>query len=294
MFLEPLPPQFVITPIVARVEAALAMARNGVTLRELKRRAREARPVRDFAAAVAGGFGLIAEIKRTSPSMGTMRNAEVADTAAAYEASAAVRAVSVLTNAADFGMGLEQLGVVGAITGKPLLRKDFIFDPYQVWEARAHGADAILLMANILTAEGLRVLSELAGELGMAVLFELHTEEESGKLPPGPRLCGINSRVFKADESAARYGESRGQEAGGGRRDLSIRLEAFELAGRLPAGALRIAESGVSPGMVGRLRDELGFHGMLVGTALLMAEDGVRAELGRFERALALGASGRV
>ena len=66
-------------------------------------------------------------------------------------------------------MGLEQLGVVGAITAKPLLRKDFIFDPYQVWQARAHGADAILLMANILTAEGLRELSALAASLGVSL-----------------------------------------------------------------------------------------------------------------------------
>ena len=286
MFLEPLPPRFVITPIVERVQAELAAAQRREPLADLEKRAREARPLRAFESAVAGSFGLIAEIKRTSPSMGAMRNADVADTAAAYEQSPAVRAVSVLTNRADFGMGLEQLGVVGAITAKPLLRKDFIFDPYQVWQARAHGADAILLMANILTAEGLRELSALAASLGLAVLFELHTAEEIGKLPEQPRLCGINSRVFKADESVARYGESRALEAGSGRRDLSIKLEAFELAERLPAGALRIAESGVDPTMVPRLRDELGFHGLLVGTSLLMAPDGVRAELARFERQL--------
>lgn len=287
MFLEPLPPRFVITPIVGRVQAELAAAQRREPRADLEKRAREARPVRPFEGAVAGRFGLIAEIKRTSPSMGAMRNADVADTAAAYEESPAVRAVSVLTNRADFGMDLDQLGTVGAITAKPLLRKDFIFDPYQVWQARAHGADAILLMANILTAEGLRELSALAASLGLAVLFELHTGDELAKLPPHPRLCGINSRVFKSEGGAARYLASKILRRLGFRRDLSIKLDQFTLASQLPAGALRIAESGVDPTMVPRLRDELGFHGLLVGTSLLMAADGVRAELARFERQLA-------
>lgn len=287
MFLEPLPPRFVITPIVGRVRAELDEAKRGEPLADLEKRARDARPVRDFERAVAGGFGLIAEIKRTSPSMGAMRNADVADTAAAYEQSPAVRAVSVLTNRADFGMSLAQLGAVGAVTAKPLLRKDFIFDPYQIWQARAHGADAILLMANILTPEGLRELSALAHGLGLAVLFELHTEDELAKLPANPRLCGINSRVFKSKGGAARYLGSRLLRLLGMRRDLSIKYDQFALADRLPAGALKVAESGVSPAMVPRLRDELGFHAMLVGTSLLMAADGVRGELGRFEKEIA-------
>ena len=286
MFLEPLPAGFVITPIVERVQAELAGTQRRESLADLEKRVCDARPLRLFERAVAGGFGLIAEIKRTSPSMGAMRNNDVADTAAAYEQSPAVRAVSVLTNRADFGMGLDQLGVVGEITAKPLLRKDFIFDPYQVWQARAHGADAILLMANILTAEGLRELAALAASLGLAVLFELHTADELAKLPLHPRLCGINSRVFKSADSSARYFGSKILRQLGFQRDLSIKLDQFSLASQLPAGALRIAESGVSPAMVPRLRDELGFHGLLVGTSLLMAADGVRTELSRFERQL--------
>ena len=287
MFLEPLPPRSVITPIVQRVRVALAEVGRQVPLADLEKRAADARPVRDFARAVAGGFGLIAEIKRTSPSMGAMRHADVADTADAYEASPAVRAVSVLTNRVDFGMSLGELAVVGGRTAKPLLRKDFIFDPYQVWQARAHGADAILLMANILTPAGLRELSALAHSLGLAVLFELHTADELAKLPPHPRLCGINSRVFKSNDSAARYFGSKVLRFLGVKKDLSIRRAQFELVRQLPAGALRIAESGVSPELVPHLRDTLGFHAMLVGTSRLMAPDGVRAELARFERQLA-------
>ncbi len=284
MFLEPLPPRFIITPIVGRVQAELAETQRGEPRAEMEKRARDARPVRDFERAVAGSFGLVAEIKRTSPSMGAMRNADVADTAAAYDQSPAVRAISVLTNRADFGMSIDQLEAVGALTTKPLLRKDFIFDPYQIWQARAHGADAILLMANILTPAGLRELSALAYSLGLAVLFELHTEDELAKLPANPRLCGINSRVFKSKGGSARYVASKLLRSLGFKRDLSIKHDQFALADRLPAGALKIAESGVSPAMVSRLRDELGFHCMLVGTSLLMAPDGVRAELARFEQ----------
>ena len=288
MFLETLPPRSVITPIVRRVHLAFAATMQQEPLADLEKRAADARPVRDFEHAVAGGFGLIAEIKRISPSMGAMRNADVADTADAYEASPAVRAVSVLTNQVDFGMSLGELAVVGGRTAKPLLRKDFIFDPYQVWQARAYGADAILLMANIVTAEGLRELSALAHSLGMAVLFELHTADEIAKLPPNPHLCGINSRVFKSDDSALRYLGSKALRLLGVKKDLSIKREQFDLVHQLPPGALRIAESGVSPELVPQLRDTLGFHAMLVGTSLLMAPDGVRAELVRFERQLAL------
>jgi indole-3-glycerol phosphate synthase len=287
MFLEPLPPRFIITPIVGRVQAELAETQRREPLADLEKRARDARPMRDFERAVAGSFGLIAEIKRTSPSMGAMRNADVADTAAAYEQSPAVRAISVLTNRADFGMSIGELAAVGALTAKPLLRKDFIFDPYQVWQARAHGADAILLMANILTPAGLHELSALAHSLGLAVLFELHTADEIAKLPPNPRLCGINSRVFKSNDSTARYLGSKMLRLLGFKKDLSIKHDQFAIASQLPAGALKIAESGVDPAMVPRLCDELGFHCMLVGTSLLMAADGVRAELTRFEQQLA-------
>jgi indole-3-glycerol phosphate synthase len=287
MFLEPLPPRFIITPIVGRVRAELAETQRREPAADLEKRARDTRPIRDFERAIASSFGLIAEIKRTSPSMGAMRNGDVADTAAAYEQSPAVRAISVLTNRADFGMSIDQLGAVGALTTKPLLRKDFIFDPYQVWQARAHGADAILLMANILTSEGLRELSALAHSLGLAVLFELHTADELAKLPANPRLCGINSRVFKSKGGSARYLGSRLLRLVGMKRDLSIKYEQFALASRLPASALKVAESGVDPEMVPRLRDELGFHCMLVGTSLLMAGDGVRAMLARFEQQVA-------
>src|SRR5438094_10398041 len=98
----------------------------------------------------SGGFGIIAEIKKKSPSMGKMKPANVAQAPEVYKESAVVKAVSILTDSAYFGMAIEDLDRLKRQIGKPVLRKDFIFDEYQVFEARAAGADAILLMASVL------------------------------------------------------------------------------------------------------------------------------------------------
>src|SRR6478672_6580708 len=136
--------------IVARKKEELASAKSLRDLDRIKAMAREAPPVRPFADALRKQFGLIAEIKRKSPSGGEMRAANVEAAASAYARSHVVKAISVLTNAIDFGMSIEDLQRVREITGKPVLRKDFIFDEYQVYEARAFGADALLLMVNVL------------------------------------------------------------------------------------------------------------------------------------------------
>src|SRR6478672_9874651 len=136
--------------IVARKEQELAAAKRVCDLARLKQMLRDAPPVRSFSGALRTGFGLIAEIKRKSPSGGDMRRENVEAAPAAYGASNAVKAVSVLTNTVDFGMSIEELQRVREVVKKPVLRKDFIFDDYQVYEARAFGADALLLMVNVL------------------------------------------------------------------------------------------------------------------------------------------------
>ncbi len=245
----------------------------------------DAPPVRSFAEALRRGFGLIAEIKECSPSQGAMRRENVAAAPAAYEASPLVRCISVLTNASHFGMSIERLRVVKYLGTKPVLRKDFIFHEYQVHEARAFGADAVLLMANLLTAEELTRLFELARGLGMEVLFECHDREQIESLPAGAVLYGINSRSFGV--AGADYAAARADRARGGRQDLTTDLERFEALGKhLPPHALRVAESGVRPENAARIRDRLGYHAILVGTSLLTAPEGVRAELAKFEAAL--------
>lgn len=275
----------ILDDILVDVRRELAEAQRVRPLAELKSRLADAPPVRPFAPALRTGFGLIAEIKERSPSQGEMRPENVCAAPAAYENSPLVRAVSVLTNATHFGMSIERLGHLKVAGTKPVLRKDFIFDDYQVYEARAFGADAVLLMANWLEAEALRRLYGLARELGMEALFECHTAEQIARVPAEGLVYGINSRSFSV--SGAAYAQARRLRAEGGRTDVTTDPRQFELVRALPPRALKVAESGVSPGTVRALRDVLSYDAALVGTALLLAPDGVEAELRRFEAALA-------
>ena len=271
--------------IMVDVRAEVAEAQRCRPVAELQRRLADAPPVRSLPSALRSGFGLIAEIKERSPSQGPMRAENVAAAPAAYEESAVVRAFSVLTNATHFDMNIERLAVIRAAVTKPILRKDFIYDDYQVIEARAFGADAILLMANLLDVGELRRLFDLARSLGLGVLFECHDIEQIRAVPAGALIYGINSRTFASD--AALYEASRRHRAAGGQDDLTTDLRQFDLVSHLPAGTLKVAESGVSVCTAARLRDTLGYHAALVGTSLLLSPAGVAAELKSFETALA-------
>ena len=271
--------------IMVAVRREVAEAKSHRPLAELRRLGADAPPVRSLKDALLGGFGLIAEIKERSPSQGAMRRANVDAAPAAYERSPLVRANSVLTNASHFGMSIERLRAVKLAGTKPVLRKDFIFDDYQVHEARAFGADAILLMANLLEPAEQRRLFQLARELGLEVFFEFHTVEEIGQAPDGAEIFGINSRTFSTTSAA--YESARADRAAGAQRDLTTDPGRFDLGAHLPRRAVKVAESGVAPATVRRLRDELGYHTALVGTSLLLAEGGVAHELAAFERALA-------
>ncbi|MBI4353404.1 MAG: indole-3-glycerol phosphate synthase TrpC [Candidatus Omnitrophica bacterium] len=158
-----------------------------------------------FAAALrkVSPVAVIAEIKKKSPSKGVLRKGfDPARIALQYEKAGAA-ALSVLTDEKFFGGSLEILKRVRRATGLPLLRKDFILSEYQVWETRLLGADALLLIAGILTRTELRRFSRLAHALGLDCLFEVHTESDLRKvLPLKPRLLGINNRdlrTFKVD-----------------------------------------------------------------------------------------------
>jgi len=265
--------------ILPDVRRELQEAQAVLPLEEVRRLAAQARPPRDFAGALtARGFGLIAEIKQRSPSMGDMRAENVVTAAVAYEASPVVHAVSVLTNETHFGMGMADLTEVAAASSKPVLRKDFILDPYQIYAARAAGADAVLLMANVLTAGQLAEFHALVLELGMEALFEVHEEQEIDALPATARVVGINSRKFKSRDGFIPAGRSAEE-------DFTLDFAAFELAESLPAGCVRVAESGVTPQTVAPLARH--FDAALVGTSLLRDPRGVRAGLEDFARALA-------
>ena len=258
----------------ARAELDATKARR--PLAEIRRMVPDAPSIRPLAAALSEKFCLIAEIKERSPSVGPMRPANVAGAAHAYEGSPVVAAISVLTNHIHFGMDIERLSAIRRTSSKPVLRKDFIVEEYQVREARAFGADAILLMASVLDRARLRGFYDLARELGMDALFEIHTEEEISALPRDVRVVGINSRKFKAKSGFV-------GKQGASETDFSLDYSAFELAEKLPPGALKVAESGLSPENIAEVRER--FDAALVGTSLLRDPRGVRDCLREFEEA---------
>ena len=268
----------ILDEILADVRVEVAAAKQAVPLSEIRARLADAPPTRDFAAALGqGGFGLIAEIKRCSPSVGPMREENVNAAAATYAASNHVRAVSILTNRTHFGMGIEDMARIRATLPQPVLRKDFFIDDYQILEARAHGADAILLMANVLDATQLRDFHQLARELGMEALFEIHTLDEIALLPKSARVVGINSRKFKSTSGFV-------GSTGSSQKDFSLEMSVFDLVNHLPAGCLRVAESGLAPETIASVSSK--FDAALVGTSLLRDPRGLEACLADFERAI--------
>jgi indole-3-glycerol phosphate synthase len=245
------------------LEAILAKTRERVTAEKERRpldashpAVRGASPARPFAAALAGTgrVNVIAEHKRRSPSRGAIReDLRPADVARAYEAAGAA-ALSVLTDEAFFGGRLSHLEEARAATALPTLRKDFVFDPWQVWEARAAGADAVLLIVAALADAELAVLLAVAREAGVDALVEVHDREELDRaLAAGARVVGVNSRDL---------------------RTLAVSLDtAFALAPAIPDGVVAVAESGIRTGTdVHRLRAS-GFDAFLVGEHLMASPD---------------------
>ncbi len=194
--------------------------------------------------------GIIAEFKRKSPSEGVINeHANVEETTIGYM-QAGSSALSVLTDGPSFGGSLEDLRTARKFNFCPILRKDFMVDAYQVYEAKAHGADAILLIAAAITKEKVLTLAELAHELNMEVLLEVHNKEEiDSHYGTYADLVGVNSRDLKSFETYLNALE--------------------ELITLLPADVVKIAESGIKqPSDVLRMR-EIGYDGFLIGTTFM-------------------------
>lgn len=255
----------VLDDIVAGVRADLARRRSTAPEADLRAALGDVDPPRDPMPALrAPGSSVIAEVKRRSPSKGDL--AAITDPAALARQYAAggAAAISVLTEERRFGGRLEDLRAVRAAVDVPVLRKDFLVEPYQVLEARAAGADLVLLIVAALDDDTLRRLHDQARELGMTVLVEVHDQAETDRaVAIGAELVGVNARNLKT---------------------LDIDPDAFgRLAPLIPDDRVKVAESGISgPVDVERHVSE-GARAVLVGEALVKdgdPESGVRAMTG--------------
>lgn len=196
--------------------------------------------------------GIIAEFKRQSPSKGIINNTAMVETVTAGYSNAGASALSVLTDAQFFGGCNDDVLTARNVNSIPILRKDFTIDEYQIIEAKAIGANAILLIAAVLTKAEIKAFTQLAHSIGLEVLLEIHTSEELEKYTPEISVVGINNRNLKTFE---------------------VDFEnAIRLAKSLPADTVKIAESGISDYRNIDYLKSHGFDGFLIGENFMKTE----------------------
>ncbi len=234
----------------------IAEAKSHISVEELMASPYFKRKTNSLKAALLaeGASGVIAEFKTQSPSKGIINDeAEASEITAAY-AAAGASGLSVLTDDRFFGGSFDDLAKARWANPKmPILRKDFMLDPYQIYEAKAHGADVILLIAESLSKSLLLELAQTAKEIGLEVLVEVHSAEELEKLNPLVDLVGVNNRNLKTFEV-----------------DVQTSVCLSEL---IPQEFVKISESGISnPESIAELR-AAGFKGFLIGETFMKADD---------------------
>lgn len=198
--------------------------------------------------------GIIAEHKRRSPSKPVINfNHSVEDIVSGYQ-NAGVSGISVLTDGKYFGGNLDDLIIAKATSTVPLLRKEFIIDEYQIIEAKANGADAILLIAAILTRSEIKLLSELAQSLGLEVLLEIHNTEELDKsIMHSLDMIGVNNRDLKTFETSIEISKN--------------------IASKIPDEFVKVSESGISTIETVKELQQSGFQGFLIGEHFMKSEN---------------------
>ena len=245
----------VLDEILEGVRADLADRQQRVSLEQLKDMARRApSPLDALAGLKAEGVSVIAEVKRASPSRGAMAAIDDPAALAADYAAGGARVISVLTEERRFGGSLEDLSAVRRAVRVPLLRKDFVVSSYQLWEARAHGADMALLIVAALEQSALVSLVERAQSIGLLPLVEVHADEELERaVDAGATVIGVNARNLAT---------------------LEVDRTIFSrLAGRIPEGVVKIAESGVRGPHDLLAYAASGADAVLVGESLVTGKD---------------------
>lgn len=231
------------------------LARRRIPLAQLHEKLDSAPTVIDAHPGLRGDLiSVIAEVKRASPSKGALSSISNPAALAEQYQSAGASVISVLTEERRFNGSLADLETVRSAVSIPVLRKDFMVDEYQFYEARAYGADVVLLIVAALSSHQLRDYFEMATELGMASLIEVHTPQELEQaMEINPRIVGINSRNLKT---------------------LEVDQKAFaQLLPQIPADVIRVAESGISQRIEVEAAERFGADAILVGEALVRSGD---------------------
>ena len=249
----------ILSKIIESKREELIECRTRLPLKEIKSHIRGVAPPRDFCAAISSKtddrhIRLIAEIKKSSPSKGLLiSDLKVDDLAKRYE-EAGASAISVLTERRFFSGGPENIGIAKESAKLPVLRKDFLFEEYQIYESRYIGADALLLIAAVLEPSALSDFILLTEELGMSSLVEVHNEREIEKaLMADARIIGINNRdltTFKVDIETT-----------------------FRVIREIPRGKVVVSESGINSRKDVEKLKNIGVHAILVGEAIVTSKD---------------------
>lgn len=247
----------IIRDIIKQKKERLTHSKSQTPIRELKNRLIDLQATENFTDAIKrnnSGIKLIAEIKKASPSKGIIRETfDLAGIASVY-AENPVNAISIVTEEDFFKGELGFISYVKGVTTKPILRKDFIFDEYQIYESRINKADAILLIGAVLEKSQAEEYLHISYELGLAVLFEVHDEGDLQKaLDVNAGIIGINNRNLRTMEI-----------------DLSNTLR---LKRHIPTGKIVVAESGIRGKDDVITLDDAGVDAMLVGTSIMQAKD---------------------
>jgi indole-3-glycerol phosphate synthase len=248
----------ILQKIISHKKEEVKTRKGHAPLTELRRKAADAEALRDFESAIRRTDGetlkLIAEIKKASPSKGLIReNFSLPEIVSVYDRKG-VAAISVLTDELFFAGRIDYLKTAREMTGKPLLRKDFIIDEYQVYESRVYGADALLLIVAALDSSHLSDLLGLSQENGMTSLVEVHEMNElETALGSGAKVIGINNRNLNT-------------------LDIDMRTT-FELSGEIPEDRVIVSESGIHSRADVLSIESVGVDAILVGTTIMQADD---------------------
>lgn len=244
--------------IVASKHEEVKYRRTMTSIKSLTEMELFSRETYSFSNAIKKGSGIVAEFKRMSPSAGSFNIDGILEDTIAYYQSNKVSAYSILTDNERFGGDLIDVSTTRALVTSPILRKDFIVDEYQIFEAKAYGADAILLIADALDEFHCENLTTVAKSIGLEVLMEFHSKEELPKLNDNVDVIGINNRNLKTMKT-----------------DVSTSIDLIKY---LPYDRVKISESGISSTAQIEQLINVGYDGFLMGEYLLKskAENGLK------------------